>query len=230
MAKMRTLESRGTNLYWDFSNRNHMIVDPMSKAAERCFCLQRRTSATAEKKQTCCSGIQSSKGITLTENRNSRHYILHRTTKTLEKKNYSCSTWHQKTVIIRQLRSLTLSSTKKLVDRFLSIKETSWCRHISVWRSWWWGWKLWHIVHCTIYSTSRYIWHICVFWHGALHLTREQDETLQRDLDSKEPGICQHDKHNKSEIEWHNASKGWNNPVSQYHSYDETAQPLFFHQ
>ncbi len=114
-----------------------------------------------------------------------------------EKKYYSCSTWHQNTVIIRQLRSLTLSSTKKLVDRFLSIKETSWCRHISVWRSWWWGWKLWHIVHCTIYSISRYMWHICVFWHGALHLTREQDDPLQRDLNCKEPGICQHDKHNK---------------------------------
>jgi hypothetical protein len=62
-----------------------MIVDPMSKAAERCFCLQRRTSATAEKKQTCCSGIQESKGMTLTENRVPRHYILHRTTKTLGK-------------------------------------------------------------------------------------------------------------------------------------------------
>ncbi len=41
------LETSATKVYWDFSSRNQMTVDPIRKAAERCFCFQRSTSATA---------------------------------------------------------------------------------------------------------------------------------------------------------------------------------------
>lgn len=71
-------------------------------------------------------------------------------------------------------QNFTLSPTKKLVDRFIMVEEPPWCRYISVWRSWCRGWKIWCIVHRTVQGISCHSWHICVFWHGAVHLTATQ--------------------------------------------------------
>jgi hypothetical protein len=65
-------------------------------------------------------------------------------------------------------QNFTLSPTKKLVDRFISVEEPLWCRYISVWRSWCRSWKIWCLVHRTVQGISCHSWHICVFWHGAV--------------------------------------------------------------
>ncbi len=70
-VKKRMLESRATKVYWDFSNRNHMTVDPTRMEMDRYFCLQRSTSATAET-QTCNSEMPETKKIKFTEKQNSK--------------------------------------------------------------------------------------------------------------------------------------------------------------
>ncbi len=65
-VKKRMLESRATKVCWDFSNRNHMTVDPTRMEMDRCFCLQRSTSATAET-QTCNSEMPETKKVKFTE-------------------------------------------------------------------------------------------------------------------------------------------------------------------